>query len=67
MHSVVPLMEKRLTQAGIWIQFDSVISEPVLCTALCLMGDKDTHVLSHCYPKIQLRQKTRRLDCLYFC
>ncbi len=34
MYVVLPLMEKRLTQTGIWIRFDSALSDPALCTGL---------------------------------
>jgi hypothetical protein len=34
--SVVPLMKKRLTQAGVWIRFDSALSDPALCSGLCI-------------------------------
>jgi hypothetical protein len=43
---VVPLMDKRLTQAGVWIRFDYALSDPALCIKLCLRGDKDTRVYS---------------------
>ncbi len=42
--SVAQLMEKCLTQTGVWIRFDFALSDPALCTVLCLAGDKDTCV-----------------------
>jgi hypothetical protein len=39
----------------------------VLCTEVCLDEELETRVLLHCHPKIQLKQKTERSNCLYFC
>ncbi len=39
-------MEKHLTETGVWIGFDSALSDPALCTGLCdcVSEDMETHV-----------------------
>jgi hypothetical protein len=67
---VAPLMEKWLTQTGVWIRFDSALSDPVLCTVLCLAWDVYVYLhvyLLHCHPKKLLKQEARRSEYLYFC
>jgi hypothetical protein len=39
-YSVASLIEKRLSQTGVWIRFDSALSDPALCTGLSLARDK---------------------------
>ncbi len=59
--AVAPLMEKLLTQAGVWIWFDLALSDPALSVGLCLSVE-DIRLLAHSHPKIQLKLKTGRSD-----
>ncbi len=33
---------KTLTQTGVWIRFDDILSDPALCTGLRLTGEENT-------------------------
>jgi hypothetical protein len=45
---------------GDWIRFDLGLSDPALCTELCLAGNAETPELLHCRPKIQYSKKSKQ-------
>jgi hypothetical protein len=59
-YSVASLIEKRLSQTGVWIRFDSALSDPALCTGLSLARDKYVITIN-----VRLFKKLR--DIIFFC